>query len=389
MGWNFREYGTLGDPIHKSDLNDLTGDWGCLKRFRFDKDAVADGKPRESETDCSGKMVAGTATHETIARAAGNDKVRKQLLAGKAQVTAERCGKVYAEEFERIVGGREVRWYDDDSAKITAKRALMIEGVLNDLQHHVQSIRFLEAGFIVRIGPYYCSGHVDLIYEPKRQPGTLALADWKTGVQRPSQIELDHSWESGVYSAAMKSGLWIAREHVEQPLDAPHKYEVERKLLETALIDAARAYETDGVVLPHVQILGEFPSDIRYVHLPDYPPYEKAGKKSVERPEELEFFKLSEPGDVKFKAGERRGPAWYQVRRTEHDIPRLEMLLKNIVGTVRMGRFFESVGEKCARCPHKTVCLNSGYGLRGDEKAAAEKALSQINIEDDGLGHVA
>lgn len=389
MGWNFREFGTLADPIHKSDLGALAGDWGCLKRFRFDKDAIAEGKPRESETECNGKMVAGTATHEAIARAADNDKVRKLLLAGAHKVTPERCKLVYAEEFDRVVGGRLVRWYDDEADDIAEKRALMIAGVLNDLQAHVHSIRFLEAGFIVRIGPYYCSGHVDLIYEPVRLPGTLALGDWKTGVQRPSQLELDHSWESGVYSAAMKSGLWIAREHVELPLDAPNKYMTERKLLEDALIEAARAYETDGVVLPHVQILGEFPSDIRYVHLPDYPPYQKAGKKAIKRPEELEYFGVSEPCDIKFKAGERRGPAWYEVRRTEQDIPRLETLLRNLVGTVRMGRFFESVGEKCERCPHKNPCLNSGYGIRGNEKLDLDEALKQLDIEDDGLGHVA
>lgn len=387
MPWNFREFGTLRDPIHKSHLNDLTGEYGCLKRVRYDKDQVAEGMSRESETECSGRMTAGTATHETVARAASNPTVREQLLAGTHKVTAERCTNVYREEFDRVVGGRAVRWYDEDPEKLTEKRGAMIAGVLNDLHAHVKSIRFLEAGFVVRIGQYYCSGHVDLIYEPLRNPGTLALADWKTGAQRPSQMELDHSWESGIYSAAMKSGLWIAREHVELPLDAPDKYNRERVALEDELIRAAVLYETNGEILPHVQILGEFPSDIRYVHLPDYVPYEKATKKNLARPEELEFFKMERPGDRKFVAGDRRGPAWYQVRRRETDIPRLESLLRNLIGTVRMGRFFESVGEKCTRCPHREACLNSGYGLRDASKL--NRALDKVEIDDDGFGHVA
>lgn len=389
MPWNFREFGTIGDPIHKSHLNDLTGEYGCLKRVRYDKDELSEGKSRESATECSGRMTAGTATHETVARAASNPTVREQLLAGTHKVTAERCTTVYREEFARVVGGRDVRWYEEDPEKLTEKRGAMIAGVLNDLHAHVKSVRFLEAGFIVRIGQYYCSGHVDLIYEPRRAPGTLALADWKTGAQRPSQMELDHSWESGIYSAAMKAGLWIAREHVELPLDAPDKYDRERLALEDELIRAAHVYEGSGEILPHVQILDEFPSDIRYVHLPDYVPYEKATKKHLERREELEFFNMAEAGDRKFVKGDRRGPAWYEVRRRETDIPRLESLLRNIIGTVRMGRFFESVGEKCTRCPHREACLNGGYGIVGAEKKALDRMLDEVGVEDDGLGHVA
>lgn len=391
MLWNYREYGTINEPIHKSDLNDLTGEYGCLKRVRYDKDAIAEGKSRESETECSGRMTAGTATHETIARAAGNPKVLAKLLntSQRFQVTAEQCTKVYNEELARVVGGRDVRWYDDDAGEIASARGEMIAGVLNDLHKQVRSIKFLEAGFIVRIGPYYCSGHVDLVYEPIEQALTLAMADWKTGAQKPNQIELDHSWESGIYSAAMKSGLWIKREHIELPMDAPLKYERDRKLMEQELIRVAKVYERDGEVESHVHMLSEFPSDIRYVHLPDYVPYLRGGKKSVSRPEEVAFHGLDGPGEVKYAKGDRRGPGWYEVRRTEHDIPRLETMLKNIVGTVRMGRFFESVSEKCNRCPHKLPCLNSGYELRGDEKTRLDRALNQIEIEDDGLGNVA
>jgi len=168
-----------------------------------------------------------------------------------------------------------------------------------------------------------------------------------------------------------------------------NKYEYERLALEAELIHVAAHYTETGEVLPHVTTLDEFPSDIRYVHLADYPPYSRKGKKSTSRPEELQYYGLDDYRDVSYDKGDRRGPAWYQVRRTETDLPRLELLLKNVIGTIRMGRFFESVGEKCQRCPHKQVCLNSGYELRGTEKARLERALNSLEIDDDGLGDVA
>ena len=388
MPWNYRAYGLIDDPIHKSDLNSMVGDYGCLSAFKRNKDLVADGGRRDSDTECNGRMVAGTATHECVARALGNAGVQRKLIDGTWEVRAEQCRKVWDDEFARGVAGRQVRWFNDKGEDdIGEQHSLMLAGLLNDVRHHVGKVVLMEAGFIVKIGAYWCSGHTDLIYEPRELPGELGLADWKTGAQRPVQIELDHSWESGVYSAAMRHGLWIPREHCAQP-PGPNQYMREREALESELIRVAKAFEADGVVEPHVQILGKFPAAIRYVHLADYPPYKRAGKKAIERPEELDFYGADQPTDVKYKAGDRRGPAWYRVRRTEQDLPRLENLLRNLVGTVRMGRFFESVGEKCTRCMHREPCLNSGY-IRDTEQAQLETALRGIEIDDDGLGNVA
>lgn len=388
--WNYRAFGTIEDPIHKSDLASITGDYGCLRAFKFNKDLVAEGKRRDSETECNGRMTAGTATHEAIARALGNDKVQPLLLAGDGKwcVTADQCMRVWHQEFDQSVAGRLVHWYDQDETKIPALHGAMIAGVLNDMANHVLSVRSQEAGFIVRIGDYWCSGHTDLIYEPRRYPGSLALADFKTGAQRPHQIELDHSWESGIYSAAMRSGIWIDRARFELPIGSVNKYMREREALEAELIRVAKLFE-HGELPNHAYVLGQFPADIRYVHLADYPPYLKATTKEISRPEELEFFGYAEAGSRKFAAGDRRGPAWYRVRRTETDIPRLESLLKNVIGTVRMGRFFENVGEKCSRCSHREPCLNSGYEVRGDERAQLERVMAGIKIDDDGIGEVA
>ena len=390
MAWAYQKFGTIDDPIHKSHVQSITGDYGCLKSFRYVKELEAAGKPRENETECNGKLCSGTATHEAIARALCKPAVRKKLLTGQGQVTAEHCRKVYDEEYARAVGSREVRWYGKDDAEESAaeSRALMITGALNDMHHHVSEVVFIEAGFIVKIGDYWCSGHTDLVY--RNRAGELALADWKTGATKPAPIELDHSWESGIYSAALRDGIWIERDWAALPGKTPNRYMREREALERELIRVAKVFaEGNGELPVHASMPGEFPADIRYVHLADYPPYKRAGKKLVKRPEECAFHDVPPDTEVKFAAGDRRGPAWYRVRRSESDIPRLQHLLRNVIGTIRMGRFFESVGEKCERCQFKTDCLTAGYEVRGEDRAQLETALKGLDLKDDGLGDVA
>lgn len=382
--WNYRGWSTLDDPAHKSDFNQITGDYGCLKSFRYAKDARAQGHSRESEDTVGGRLVAGTAVHETIARALSNDELRDKLLSGEHRISRNLAEMVLREELERAVAGREVIWYGKDNGDdIFLDRLEMVLGVLNDLHEHVAEVVAIEPGFIVQLGEYWLSGHLDLVYRPKSAPSAIAFADWKTGSTKPTGIELDHSWESGIYSTALQSGIWIARERFELPKGTPNRYMREREALEAELIRVAKL---EGPLPAHARRYGTFPEDIRYVHLADYVPYERAGKKDVKRREELAFWKLERPAEVKYIKGMRRGPAWYQVRRSEQDIPRLEHLLKNVVGTVRMGRFFESVGEKCERCAWKQDCLNTGYELRADEAKQLEVSMRGIQLADDGLG---
>jgi hypothetical protein len=383
--WSYRGWATLDDPAHKSDLNQITGDYGCLKSFRYAKDARAQGRSRESEHTVGGRLVAGTAVHETIARALSNEELLPQLLSGEHRISRNLAEMVLREELERAVAGREIIWHGKDSGDdIFLDRLEMVLGVLNDLHEHVAEVIAIEPGFIVQLGGYWLSGHLDLVYRPKALPGAIAFADWKTGATKPTGIELDHSWESGIYSLALQSGIWIGREHFELPKGTPNRYMREREALEAELIRVAKL---EGPLPAHARRYGAFPEDIRHVHLPDYVPYEKAGKKAVKRPEELAFWKLEQSAEVKYVKGMRRGPAWYQVRRSEQDIPRLEHLLKNVVGTVRLGRFFESVGEKCERCTWKQDCLTTGYELRGDEAKQLEMSIRGLDLADDGLGN--
>src|ERR1700733_4027867 len=116
MPWNYRRYCSSADPIHKSHLNAITGDYGCPRQFRYSMDARADGKhERDDESrSVSGKAACGTAAHETIARALTHATLGPRVLAGPGTVTNSDVNKVFALELEREAGGRAIEWYDDN-----------------------------------------------------------------------------------------------------------------------------------------------------------------------------------------------------------------------------------------------------------------------------------
>lgn len=381
MPWQFKKYGTATDPIHKSDLNSITGDYGCDRQFRFYKDAEADGA--QAEQVVGGKAACGNALHETIRRALSNVEVRDRLLSGKWQIDRKHVDPVFREELDREIGGREINWYDDNADKIIADRASMIVGAMNDLHKHVAEIVLLEAGFIVRLDGYWLSGHIDMLYRPKSLPIALAIADWKSGASKPDQIELDHGWEAGIYSAAVHAGAFMAQSDLTESELAKFARD-RRKALEAALVERALNAEAGAEIVP---TFGEFPAEIWHVHLQDYVPYQKAGSKECKRPEDCKHYGVEAGTKIKYIAGQTRGPAWLPVRRTEHDIPRLSYQLRNVVGTIRMGRFAERIGEKCKRCPFREPCLNAGYAPRGAEQRELERRLQVLGNAElfDGL----
>jgi hypothetical protein len=401
MRWNYRRYGTALDPVHKSHLTSLMGDYGCPRQFRYEMDARASGVERDAQTrSVSGMAAAGTAAHETIARALSNPLTRSRVLAGKAIDTYD-VNKVFRHELAREIGARDVAWYDDDAEETIRDRVAMITNLLARMHEYVADITLIEPGFIVPLGAYWLSGHVDLIYRPRSNPEAYALADWKTGASKPSDLELDHGWEAGVYSTAVHAGLFLPREALEVRMieggswratcesdgrvfgqaTHPSRYIAERNALEAGLIDMALGHS-------HSRALAfeAFPAEIYHVHLADYVPYKKAGAKVAKRPEDLKFYGLESSAKVKYAAGQLRGPAWLPVRRTAHDIPRLESRLRSILGMVRMGCFIDQVGEKCRRCAFAGECLTSGYEVRGDEAKQLEAMVRPLGeVFDDGL----
>lgn len=399
--WNYQRYGKPDQLIHKSHLNVIAGEYGCPRRFKYDQDAAAAGE-RERDPDSgdrfvSGATVAGSAAHEVICRALCNEGIRAQLLAGEP-VSLERVRSTFDAELILAASGRRIEWRKDE-LKQRAACVAMIYGTLAALHKRVHSVVLVEPAFVTCVDGYWLGGHIDLIYRPRSDPGTLALADWKTGVQRPHVIELDHSWEAAIYSAAMFDGVFVRRDACElgRALDGQwrarccghevvsmSRFHAERDCLERVLSElAARALAVPEHIGPACVRLGQFPSEIHTVHMRDYVPYERAGKKEIKRPEDLRHYGLTDAAQISYAAGDARGPAWLPVRRGEHDLPRLGHRLRHVVGSVRMGRFIDIVGEHCTRCRYAGPCLNGGYAAVGDEQAQLTAALKSLDHDAD------
>jgi hypothetical protein len=351
-------------------------------------------------------MCAGTAVHEVIAATLPSVITHGQAVPPESSLAA-----AYDAEFAVAAAGSEVVWGRHDPARVRDERVAMIAGLLRDAPNHIAKILAIEPAYLSRLGDLWISGHIDLIYHPVNAPETIALCDWKTGATVPHQIILDHGFESGLYSSACATGKFAFREQA-RPIQLNDGSWVvsgsigdasvsrtgmdlnmtQQRCLEALLI----AYQADrgevhnevdrAAKTPHT--FGEFPSSLHYVHLADYVPYARGGTKTPSRPEQLAFYGCEADNKVKYAAGDARGPAWYKMRRTEQDIPRLEYLAKNITSVVRMGRFFESIGEKCERCPYATPCLTRGYGLKGKDLQDAKRSLSAVSCEQDGFGGV-
>lgn len=392
MAWPFKRYGTASDPIHKSHLNAITGDYGCPTQFRYSMDERhALGLDYSDERDSvAGKAAAGTAAHETIARAASSPEMLAHLLRGGAPDRA-RVASVFAEELDRERGGRELLWFDKDPSEIIAERVTMIVGVLATLHRYVAEVLLIEPGFIAEVDGFWLSGHMDLVFRPRSAPDRIAIADWKTGEHKPHPIELDHGWEGAVYATAIKRGVLFPREQLaltaepdgrstvrcgRHSVTHASRYIAERTALERTMIDYARGERAAVDTVAY----DDYPAEIWHVHAHDFIPYRKAGTKAVKRKEDIEWHGYeSAQRSHKYSAGEQRGPGWLPVQLTEYDIPRLGHRLRNVVGSIRMGRFIDQVGERCARCPFAKQCLTTGYAPRGDEARGLDRALRVVD----------
>jgi hypothetical protein len=421
--WNYQQYGKLSDPVHKSHMNWLMGEFSCLKSFRMSCDAEARG---DFSMHVNGKSASGTAGHETIRRALMNPDLRAKILAGGYKFAHGSVRKVVEDEYRKATTGQEVRWYgtDDENDTLDVVEAQVI-GLLEDFSNHVASLELVEAGFIAKLGEIYIEGHIDLAFRPVINPALWAITDWKTGKRLPDPIVLDHGFETGFYSAALHQGICVEPHVVAEwkalacddrpiPLDA---FEVpalvhsrnDREAMHVALRALMRMHEAgrelpEGVRQPKV-----FPEVIRLTMLQDYLPYVKSGDKVVKRAEDVEhWMRLSnggelvvvpdektptgkdkkpvrvfdpETGKARYFAGMQRGPAWYRANRREDDIPRLESLLREFVKWVRMGCFPPNgLGNKCGRCRWKEPCLADGYQARGDEAKALASLFKGIDV---------
>jgi hypothetical protein len=405
--WDWRKWGTLDDPCHKSQLSTLIGEFSCTEQFKRDRQREVTGEQRET---CSGKTEMGTAAHDTIARALRHPLIRDGIVSGTSIPTEQRVRSIVVEEFARATAGREVVWYGKAEHDKTLRNTVaMVLGLFQDLHNHVAEVVLVEGGFIVQLGELFAEGHTDLIYKPRENPDALAFTDWKTGATKPHQLELDHGYEGGLYSLALERGLFLPREVldgwrrlIEQP-DAENSNAVpldpddlkalelardDREAMHAGLRGVMRRYLRDGELPPGVRFFGVFPEVIRLTALADYVPYEKKGDKAISREEDAEYWTrvhsrvpaYAVGEKVKYEAGQWRGGAWLRVRRNAGDVQRLEHMLRAVVGWVRFGKFAAAVGEKCTRCSYRAPCLTDGYELRGEAAKQLSDSLKGLDL---------
>lgn len=393
--WNHTKWGTYRDPIHKSDLNSIVGKFGCTEQFRRKKEERVTGKRIYEKAN--GKLCSGNAVHAVIARILRSPPARTAALHPDYNFPENTLREAFDDEFNKHRAGREIDWYRVSGDKWKSEQVQLLGGLLQDLHNHVGEVVLVEAGFIYEIDGVWVTGMTDLVYLPPNQK-RIALCDWKTGKQKPHQIDLDHGWESGIYASALRDGYFIPGENVPDIKDVEHRDSVESACIELAglwkktlgddprqatipgVADAQQAFDTLTLNY-NAQYFGEFPSRIRHVHLRDYIPYAKGGTKTPTRPEELEFYGLSKPDKIKYNKGETRGPAWLHVQRAESDVPRLRHLLHAVVSWIRHGKFAAAPGEMCQRCKFRQPCLNDGYQLIGEEKARLDEALEGMDLD--------
>lgn len=389
--WDWSQWGTWKDPIHKSDLNGIVGKFGCTEQFRRKKEERATG--RRVYEKASGKLICGNAAHNVIARILRSAPACEAALHPEYRFPLSSIESTFEEEYENERAGREVDWYKVKPDKWKRECVQMVHGMINDIHNHVKKVVLVEAGFIYHLDGIWLTGMTDLVYLTHNDG--LGFVDWKTGAQKPHQIDLDHGWESGIYSGALERGLFVPGENIMHEDGREHRDSVEAVCIELAgLMKAAEA--TNGqTVLPGVEDpsarlaelmetygavrFNTFPDAIRHCHLRDFIPYSRKTHKTLSRPEELAWAGLAQPEKVTFEKGDTRGPGWLHVVRSQDSITRLTRRLRSVVQWVREGLFVDAAGEMCSRCRFREPCLNDGYQPVGEEAERLNKALKVLD----------
>lgn len=390
MPWNHRAYASADDPARQSDLNDVASPHGCSRRFWYRKTEQVEGQ-RVARDVARWKTVHGNVIHRLIERAlapaAWSALQEHGARAVRSDSLFRRLRQIYEEEFPLAAEGLPIDWQQQKPAVARDEAATMVRELLLDLLERMERPVATEATFVDEIDGYHTTGTIDLVYEPKGRPGELAFCDWKSGQMRVHPIILAHGYQVAIYAHALEHGTFFAGT------------ERERRF-------------------------GVFPSEIHIVHLRELMPYAKRTTFTLERDEEVAWArreasargveerlleriergalvevepssapppKLKKDGTpykrrarkrepiVTLQRCDRRGPAWYAAPRTADDVARLKVSLASIVGTVRLGRFYESIGEQCSRCAFKGPCLNDGHQVERSQMTSLNRALAGVD----------
>lgn len=403
MTWDYETWGSSRDPIHKSDLNSLVGKFGCLQQFARKKTELAEGGARTYE-EANGKMCAGNAVHSVLHRLC-KSPIAVEVMKHKTETISEHSLTIaYDEEFAKEVGGRAVSWFKTNGEKHRDECLQMIFGVVRDFRNHVDEVILAEAGFVYCVDGVWLTGAIDLLYKPVGVDG-IGMADWKTGAQKPHQIDLDHGWEAAIYGLAVRDAWFVPFDSVTPKKDQPHRLAMEEACIQIAIAvealehsksiadtrvdmkvdppsEAAAMIELDRVVCEFNAVrFDEYPERLRLVHLKDYVPYARKSNPMLSRPEELEWAGLAAPAKYPREKGDQRGPGWYRINRTAAQTPRMKHLLNAVVEWIQLGMFPAAPGEMCSRCRFREPCLVDGYKPVGRER----RRLDLITKDFDGF----
>lgn len=344
--WDHRRYGTITDPVRQSDLHELASNYACSRRFWFRKNEEAAGKAVERPF-AHWKPTIGSATHETIRRYLTNATAKARVLAG-TMPSREAVLAMLSEEMLKAAGGKAIDWQRAKQDEELEDAVHMVLAALEVTARVACEIVVCEGPFLAPIdcpgakASYWLQGTIDLAYRPKANPAGLGLLDWKTGAERPERIILDHGYQLGIYGHALEAGTFYPG-------------------LEKAF----------GV--------GQFPDELAIAHLRDAVPYSRAGTKEIKREEDAAFYGVAIGEKVKYSAGDPRGPVLYPARRDKASLGRLRDSIHTLVGTVRLGRFVEYLGDGCLRCAFATRCLTRGHEVMGEERDLLEDALAGLD----------
>ena len=379
--WDYRRFGSSKDPIRQSALNAFASQDGCGRRYRYERDAEAAGTERERLT-AHWRPTIGTAVHGVIERALAAEPMSSAVLSGRLP-SPQRIDAVLLEEMKKAAEGRPIDWIDasPDLEIVTAR--WMVLGALRSVAERAQRIIAVEAPFVVELDGYTLSGTIDLAYEPRgvEHGSAIAMADWKTGERRPHQVVLDHGYQTGIYSHALSSGVLWPGEPARELRVGLHPSQVH--------IVHLRAYanhERVRAVLAAVRESSDTSKEMAVrVARRGWPVSSHAiGGALRALAEDGLVTKKRQGKDTIWSATETdREPnadaIWLESKRRADDVARLKVSLKTIVGTVRMGRFVEQLGEQCGRCPFRAQCLGDGH-VSANTSAELERVLAGVDL---------
>lgn len=372
--WNFRVFGSAADPVRQSALSGIASQDGCPKRYRYERDAECAGIVHERRS-AHWRPTLGTAVHETLRRALAQPVIIDRLLAGVFP-PASVIDRVLGEELVRAAGGFEIDWDDASETSERASARAMVLGALEELHRRAIEIVAVEAPFRVELDGYVCVGTIDLVFRGRE--GQLVLLDWKTGGGAP-EVVLEMGYQPAIYAHALEHGVLWPDETRELRL-ATYPAEIYIVQLREHAELARREH-----VLDTLRAKGACTSeDLAAIVATGWPMSARSVAAILTGLRKQSLVELSRRGRESVWApapGEReidRETVWYRCHRTSDDTARLRRSLRTIVSGVRMGAFYETLGEHCKRCPFRPQCSADGYGPTDEDARAINAALREL-----------